>query len=386
MEGWAEASPISMASLSISEPAAERMVKSHTRGIRLESILERAEAGDPLSETDIGRLLSIGRKEEREALFAAARRVRSMLTANRVFLYGFLYLSTFCRNDCHFCSYRRSNADAVRYRKTRDQVVEAAKILAESGVHLIDLTMGEDPAYFDGDRFEDLAGLVASVTGATGLPVMISPGVVNEDILVMLKESGASWYACYQETHSRSLFERIRPGQDFDRRLDGKKTARRLGFLIEEGMLSGVGESSEEVVYTLTAMRELDTDQVRVMSFVPQKGTPLADRPLPDPYQEVKITAIMRLLFPDRLIPASLDVFGLGGLRERLDAGANVVTSLIPPGQGLAGVAQSSLDIDNARRTVVSVGPVISECGLTAATKAEYRRWVENRMERIVGA
>ena len=196
MEGWAEASPISMASLSISEPAAERMVKSHTRGIRLESILERAEAGDPLSETDIGRLLSIGRKEEREAFFAAARRVRSMLTANRVFLYGFLYLSTLCRNDCHFCSYRRSNADAVRYRKTRDQIVEAAKILAESGVHLIDLTMGEDPAYFDGDRFEDLAGLVASVTGATGLPVMISPGVVNEDILVMLKESGASWYAC----------------------------------------------------------------------------------------------------------------------------------------------------------------------------------------------
>jgi methylornithine synthase len=132
-------------------------------------------------------------------------------------------------------------------------------------------------------------------------------------------------------------------------------------------------------------MRELETDQVRVMSFVPQPGTPLAGRPRPDPDQEVKIIAILRLLFPDRLIPASLDVFGLAGLRERLDAGANVITSLVPPGRGFAGVAQSVLDIDAARRTVASVEPVIRACGLTAATGGEYRRWVENRMEEIRG-
>lgn len=49
----------------------------------------------------------------------------------------------------------------------------------------------------------------------------------------------------------------------------------------------------------------------------------------------------MRLLFPDKLIPASLDVDGISGLELRLMAGANVVTSIIPPNEGLAGVAQS---------------------------------------------
>jgi methylornithine synthase len=361
------------------------MVKSNARGPRLESILERAEGGDPLSEADIGRLLSIVRRKERDALLTAARRVRAEHTTDRVFLYGFLYLSTFCRNDCHFCFYRRSNRASPRYRKTPEQIVDAAGILAESGVHLIDLTMGEDPAYFDGGGFEELAHVVASVARATGLPVMVSPGVVDEETLAMLKNAGASWYACYQETHDRPLFEGIRPGQDFDRRLEGKRIARRLGLLTEEGMLSGLGESPTDVVRTLTAMREMETDQVRVMSFVPQRGTPLADRPLPDPGQEAKIIAILRLLFPDRLIPASLDVFGLAGLRERLDAGANVITSLVPPGQGFAGVAQSTLDIDDARRTVAGVEPVIRECGLTVATGAEYRRWIENRMERISG-
>jgi methylornithine synthase len=360
-------------------------VEPQMRGLRLESILGRAEAGDPLSETEIVRLLSIVQKDEREALFAAARRVRAKHTGSRVFLYGFVCLSTYCRNDCCFCFYRRSNPDSVRYRKSRDEIVEAARILAESNVHLVDLTMGEDPAYFGQNKFEDLADLVASVAEATDLPVMISPGVVDEGVLATLKKSGASWYACYQETHNRSLFEEIRPGQDFDRRLDGKRTARRLGLLTEEGMLSGLGESSTDVARTLAAMGELEADQVRVMSFIPQKGTPFSGHPPADPGEEVKIIAIMRLLFPDRLIPASLDVRGLGGLRERLDAGANVVTSLVPPGRGFAGVAQSRLDIDNARRTVASVEPALRECGLATATKAEYRRWVETRMERIVG-
>ena len=149
-------------------------------------------------------------------------------------------------------------------------------------------------------------------------PVMVSPGAVNEGDLARLKGAGASWYACYQETHDRSLFNRIRPGQDFDKRLEGKRIAHGLGLLTEEGMLSGLGESSTGVARTLTAMEGLETDQVRVMSFVPQKGTPLWNHPPGDPCKEAKIIAIMRLLFPDRLIPASLDVGGLEGLKERM--------------------------------------------------------------------
>ncbi len=364
-----------MASLSISSMTAPP----------LEPILERAEVGDPLSEAELVRLLSIGQKEEGEALFAAARRVRAKQTGNRVFLYGFVYLSTYCRNDCHFCFFRKSNPDSPRYRKSHDQIVQAARILAESGVHLIDLTMGEDPVYFAENKFEDLADLVVSVTEATNLPVMISPGLVDGGVLALFKESGASWYACYQETHDRLLFGKIRPGQDFDDRLESKRIARRLGLLTEEGMLSGMGESTTDVARNLTAMGEFNTDQVRVMSFVPQKGTPLSDYPPGDPDEEVKIIAIMRLLFPDRLIPASLDIGGLGGLKLRLEAGANVITSLVPPGEGLAGVAQSSLDIDDARRTVSSVEPVLQDCGLVSATKSEYRRWVDDRMELSLG-
>jgi len=45
-----------------------------------------------------------------------------------------------------------------------------------------------------------------------------------------------------------------------------------------------------------------------------------------------------------------LDVDGLAGLKQRLEAGANVVTTIVPPGRGLAGVVRHSLDIEDGKR------------------------------------
>ena len=103
----------------------------------------------------------------------------------------------------------------------------------------------------------------------------------------------------------------------------------------------------------------------------------MENRPPPAPLRELLIIALFRLVFPGKLIPATLDVEGLDGLERRLQAGANVVTSIVPPLQGLAGVAQSALDIDDARRTVTSVLPVLEKCGLRTAEPEEYTAWIK---------
>lgn len=314
--------------------------------------------------------------EGAEALFAEARRVRRRAFGDRVFLYGFLYASTFCANNCRFCHSRRGNRAARRYRKDHDEILACAGDLARTGVHLIDLTSGEDPHVAGGDE----SRLFRAIRRRTGLPVMASLGVADGDRLDALRD--ADWYACYQETHNRRLFARLRPGQDFDRRLNSKIAARQKGLLIEEGIMTGVGETDDDIADSIAAMAGLDADQVRVMSFVPQQGTPMAGRVPPPSLRERVIIALLRIAFPDRLIPASLDVAGLAGLRERLDAGANVVTSLVPPGTGLAGVANESLDIENGGRTAEAVRPVLRRCGLRAARPEAYRAWMADRKAR----
>jgi methylornithine synthase len=221
------------------------------------------------------------------------------------------------------------------------------------------------------------------VRQATGLPIMVSPGVIPGDVLSRLVENDASWYACYQETHNKQLFQKLRPGQDYDFRLQTKLKAHQLGLLVEEGLLCGVGETPDDIAQSIEVMHDLAADQVRVMNFVPQPGTPMAGRRAPDPQKETLISAVMRLVFPDRLIPASLDVDGLAGLKRRLEAGANVVTSIVPPGEGLAGVAQHSLDIEDGRRTNASVLKVLDKNGLGPATNTEYQGWMKRRRQLI---
>ena len=93
---------------------------------------------------------------------------------------------------------------------------------------------------------------------------------------------------------------------------------------------------------------------------------------------------MFRLAFPDRLIPASLDVAGLEGLERRLNAGANVVTSIILPGAGLTGVASTARDIENSRRMPSAVGSVLERCGMVSADPDGYSAWMQQRRKRAI--
>ena len=350
-----------------------------------EEILDKALCEESLSREETLYLLNLDQYEEVGKLFAAARKLRYRYFGDKVFLYGFLYFSTWCRNNCAFCSYRTSNRLCQRYRKADSQVIETALEMVDSGVHLLDLTMGEDPFYYGREGgFDSLLGLIKEIKRQTSLPIMISPGAVPDRVLEKLFETGVEWYACYQETHNEKLFHQLRLNQSYHDRLRVKYKAARLGLLIEEGILSGVGESLEDVVDSMGVMKDMGAHQVRVMNFVPQEGTPMHGFPPPARMRELRIIAVLRLMLPDRLVPASLDVYGIDGLRGKLEAGANVVTSLILPRSEMVGVAQSTLDVSEGYRTVEGITPILNELGLAKAELGDYISWIEQERKSYI--
>ncbi|MDR3280105.1 MAG: methylornithine synthase PylB [Synergistaceae bacterium] len=328
----------------------------------------------PLDERQLEILLGASRGQ-REKLYSLARSCRREYFGDRLFGYGFIYFSTYCRNNCNFCFYRKSNSEALRYRKTKDEVLRTSRALAESGVHLLDLTLGEDPEYvLDDDGYDALLDIAAEMRASTGLPLMISPGVLeNEDRARKAADTGIEFYACYQETHNRPLFSRLRQGQDYQTRWDAKTNARKAGMLVEEGILAGVGEELSDIAHSIATMREMRAAQVRVMSFVPQKGVALRRSIEEGLYlRELNTIAVMRVAMPDRFIPASLDVAGKSGLKDRLDAGANIITSLIMPDSGFAGVSNATLDIDSGERSLPGILDTLDECGLQMGSREEF--------------
>jgi len=360
-------------------PVDDAAVTDRIDSPQIKALCARAVAGEELAHDELETLLAISDPTLAEPLFAAARELRRREFGDAIFLYGFVYFSTYCRNECTFCFYRIGNKESPRYRKSADEVVAICRTLDESGVHLLDLTMGEDPAFLTNGHIADLYDLVAEVRAASDLPIMISPGMVSAEELRELERRGADFYACYQETHNRELYGRLRVHQSYEARVRAREDAVAAGMLVEDGLLTGIGDSAADRAHSVLEMRAATLDQVRVMSFVPQKGTPLAASAAPDRMSELVTIATMRLTMPDRLIPASLDVDGIAGLELRLQAGANVVTSLVPPTVGLAGVSQSELDINEGLRSVAEVLPHLEALGLRAASAAEFSEWVASR-------
>jgi len=348
---------------------------------RARRILDKALRGKPPNKRDALHLMRSRNVEDVFSLFTTASRVGRIRFGNRVFLYGFLYFSTHCRRMCSFCFYRRTNTRCPRYRKDPEEVAETARELEKSGVHLVDLTMGEDPVIHDGKQYDLLVKLVKVVRDRVGLSIMVSPGVLPRKVFRSLKEVGADWYALYQETHNRKLFSTLRLGQDYGERMKAKIEAKKEGLLIEEGILLGVGESDEDRVNSIFAMNYVGASQVRAMGFIPQRGSPMERRESPPIIDEMKTMAVMRLVHQDKLMPASLDIDGLKGLELRLASGPNLVSSIIPPNSGLAGVAQAHLGVDEGLRSVDGIKPFIERLGLQVASKKSYLRWVDEEKE-----
>ena len=350
----------------------------------ISEIVEKGERTGKLTVDEIFQLMSMTDPQDMEELFAAARRVRDREFGKKIFTYGFVYFSTYCKNNCTFCYYRTSNKEIDRYRKTKEEIVELSASLQDAGINLSDLTMGEDPLMYK-DGYANLLDIISSVRDEVGINIMASPGALPHEMFAKVRDAGADWYACYQETYNRQLFESLRLNQSFDDRTNQKVWAMEAGLLAEDGMMIGLGETVRDRAETISTMSSLGCGQVRAMTFVPQVGTPMQDFKPYDSTEELKAIAIMRLLNQDKLIPCSLDVEGIAGLKTRINAGANVVTSIVPPSKHLAGVAQHELDIENGNRSVEHVFELLEDMGHHHASSAEYRSFLnEHRPKRIV--
>lgn len=344
----------------------------------------------PLTDDMIREMLSITDSESLKKMYNAAVSVKNRYFGNNVYLYSFVYFSTYCKNQCAFCYYNAKNK-IDRYRITPEELRAMCRELKSEGVHMIDLTMGEDPHFHNAP--ENLLEFVRIAKDTTNLPVMVSPGVVDADFIKALSKEGADFFALYQETYQKELYGKLRVGQSFEDRIDARNNAKAAGICIEDGILTGfskmklsngepvtpsVSDDIESAIVSIRGMQQADPDQVRVMTFEPQPGTPLAETTQASDLMELKIIAILRFVFPDRLIPASLDVAGIPGMVDRLNAGANVVTSIISADSKLEGVVNFDRDVSlsERKRNAKSVIEKLKEMGLERGSQESFEAYL----------
>jgi 7,8-didemethyl-8-hydroxy-5-deazariboflavin synthase CofG subunit len=303
-----------------------------------------APAGLPISRADALRLIRCPDKDLPQ-LLAAARAAKERFKPG-VITYSrkvFLPLTNLCRDYCGYCTFRRNPADPGAHTMTPDEVLEVARAGEKLGCTEALFSLGDKPELLFPEMRETLRHLgykstlhyleamCELVLRETTLLPHPNPGLLSAEWIARLAAVSPSM-GLMLETTNESL---LAPGAAHDNAPD-KIPAKRLRTIEEAGkqnvpfttgLLIGIGESPEDRVDTLLAIRCLHEryghiQEVIVQNFRVKPAIPMAQSPEPTRGEMLRTVAVARLLFPNVNIQAPPNLSS-PYYEDLLDAGIN---------------------------------------------------------------
>lgn len=233
-------------------------------------------------------------------LVAAGYRVRRHYFGRRVKVNFLVNLkSGLCPEDCSYCSQRLgSEADILRYTwlKPEAAVAAAAAGVARGARRVCLVGSGRGPTDRDVDR---IAKTISQIKrNYPDVEVCACFGSLSDEQARGLRDAGADAYNHNLNT-ADSRYGDICTTHGYADRVDTIHRAKQAGLSPCSGLIAGMGETDDELVDVLFALRELGVDSVPVNFLIPIKGTPLDQRWSLTPQRCLRILALARLVCPD---------------------------------------------------------------------------------------
>jgi FO synthase len=230
----------------------------------------------------------------------------------------FIPLTHLCRDYCGYCTFRSDPAAGVPPYMTPDEVLAVAEAGRRAGCKEALFSLGDQPeAIFPEakaflkklgfDRtLEYLAAMTQLVLDETGLLPHSNPGLMSAADLRKLRESNVSM-GLMLETASPRLARAQgphwkAPDKVPSLRLKTLEDAGQLSIAFTTGLLIGIGETLDERVDSLLAIRRLHEtyghiQEVIVQPFRTKPGTRMSLAPEPSTEDLLRTLAIARLIF-----------------------------------------------------------------------------------------
>jgi biotin synthase len=233
-------------------------------------------------------------------LVAAAFRVRREFFGRRVKLNYLVNIkSGLCPEDCSYCSQRLgSSADVLKYTWLKsDEVVATAKAGVAAGAKRVCLVAsGRGPTDRDIDR---VCGAIEDFKAEhPDVEVCACLGILADGQADRLKQAGTTAYNHNLNT-SGGHYADICATHEYADRVSTVEKAHGAGLSACSGLIAGMGETDEDLVDVVFALRALDPDSVPVNFLIPFEGTPLAGQWTLTPQRCLRILAMVRFACPD---------------------------------------------------------------------------------------
>jgi biotin synthase len=264
---------------------------------RWRDLAERVLEGHTLTQAEGLALLRSGERELLEIL-AAAYRIRYEQWGNRVHL-NFLVnaKSGSCAEDCGYCSQSKvSDADILRYKLLDpEQIYDGARVAAQRQAKTYCIVIsGRSPRR---QELEVITSVVRRIKESFALSVCVSPGLLNSDQALQLKQSGVNRVNHNLNTSER-FYPRICTTHTYQDRLDTLRVCREVGLELCSGGIVGMGEEDVDIVDLALRLGEFRAEAVPINFLLPIAGTSLENVATLTPSYCLKVLALVRLANP----------------------------------------------------------------------------------------
>jgi len=277
-------------------------------------------------------------------LLAAARALKEQYRPG-VITYSrkvFIPLTNLCRDYCGYCTYRRDPGDPGAHTMTPDEVLSVARAGEKLGCTEALFSLGDRPeARFPEMRetlrklgyrstLDYLQAMCEMVLRETRLLPHANPGLLSANWIERLRASNPS-LGLMLESISTTLAVAHPAHRTPDKlpalRLKTIEDAGRLGVPFTTGILIGIGETMEDRVESLLAIKRLHgqyghVQEVIIQNFCVKPPIPMAAWPEPNTGDMLRTLAVARLLLRDMNIQAPPNLTK-NGYEKLLDGGIN---------------------------------------------------------------
>lgn len=265
-------------------------------------------------------------------LRAAAQQVAIAEYGHEIYVRGLIEISNICKNNCYYCGIRRGNKNVTRYRLSREQILDCCSMGHALGFRTFVLQGGEDAYYSD----TVMCDIVSAIKAAhPDCAVTLSLGERSRASYAALREAGADRYLLRHETANAEHYAKLHPAEmSLANRKQCLFALRDLGYQVGSGFMVGSPYQTVEHLYEdLLFLQQLQPAMIGIGPFLHHHVTPFANEADGSVERCLRMIAILRLLFPKALIPATtaLGTATARGRERGIQHGANVLMPNLSP-------------------------------------------------------
>jgi biotin synthase len=294
----------------------------------MKALIDKLETSQTLSRDEFKELLLCND----EYLFERARFTSHKIYGNQIFMRGLIEFTSYCKNDCYYCGLRASNTNAQRYRLSKEEIWECCQKGHTLGFRTFVLQGGEDPHYTDDMLVEIVNGIRAPYPDCA---ITLSIGERSFESYERLFKAGADRYLLRHETANDAHYASLHPEKmSCANRKKCLYDIKKIGYQVGCGFMVGSpNQTLDHIVDDLLFIRELQPHMVGIGPYLPHSETPLKNEKAGDLHLTLNILAILRLMKPNLLLPATTALGTLESQGRELGilAGANVVMPNLSP-------------------------------------------------------